>query len=53
MINIRTIELSHSVLSRTQKYFSFFAVAAIANMKKGTTFATLFRNENKFLLMVR
>ena len=39
-------KLSDSALWETQKYFLFFAATAIANMKKGATFATLFRNDS-------
>ena len=49
----RPTKLSDSALWETQKYFLFFAATAIANMKKGATFATLFERKTKFLKMVR
>ena len=36
------------MLWRLQKYFSKIALATIANIKKGATFATLFKGKAKF-----
>jgi hypothetical protein len=44
----KPIKLYDSALWAQQKYFLFFAAATIANMKKGTTFATLFERKTTF-----
>ena len=48
-ISDKPTKLSDSTLRQPKKYFLIFESRAIANMKKRTTFATLFKGKSKVL----